>query len=156
MGFNNLQKETYQRAALLCSRSEKCSWKIEQKLLDWGLSPDEAKPVLKKLISEKFIDDNRFSRSYVRDKFRFNNWGKIKIAYLLRAEKIPGTIIDWAIAEIEDENYLEILTKLLQEKNKTVKAVNPYERRARLFRFAQGRGFEPELIHRVIGRIEKA
>jgi len=154
MKFNNLQQECYDHAAYLCSRSEKSSGNIGEKLRDWGLAPEEAEPVLKKLIDDKFIDDERFARSYVKDKFRFNKWGKIKIHYQLKAEKVSGKIIVQAIEEIDDESYLETLTKLVSEKNKTIQSANPYERRGKLLRFAQGRGFEPELIHSVIDQIE--
>jgi regulatory protein len=155
MNFNNLQQGCYDRAAFICSRSEKSSGNIGKKLLDWGLGPDDAEPVLKKLIADQFINDERFARSYVKDKFRFNKWGKIKIGYQLKAEKVSGNIIHQAIEEIDDQSYLETLTKLLLDKNKTIKSANPYERRGKLLRFAQGRGFEPELIHSVIDKIEK-
>ncbi|MEL7586765.1 MAG: regulatory protein RecX [Prolixibacteraceae bacterium] len=153
MRFNNLQQQCYDRAAFICSRSEKNSGNVEKRLLDWGLSAEDADPVLKKLIGEKFIDDERFARSYVKDKFRFNKWGKIKIIHQLRAEKISSAVILQALAEIDDEQYREALKKLLAEKDKSVKAGNPYERRGKLFRFAQGRGFEPELIHKLIDEI---
>ena len=155
MKLNHLQQECYNRAAMLCSKSEKSSGSVGKKLQEWGLSPEDAEPVLKKLTDNQFIDDRRFARSYARDKFRLNKWGKIKISYQLRAEKIPGPLIDQAIQEIEDGAYLETLTKLLFDKNKTLKAANPYERRGKLLRFAQGHGFEPELIHPVIDQIEE-
>lgn len=150
MQFNNLQQQCYDRAAFICSKSEKSSGNIEKKLLDWGLSPNDTEPVLRKLKDDKFIEDERFARSYIKDKFRFNKWGKIKIVHQLRAEKIPSPVIARALEEIDDENYLETLRKLLAEKEKSVKSGNPYERRGRLLRFAQGRGFEPELIHKLI------
>ena len=156
MKFNNLQQECYNRAAFLCSKSERSSGSIGKKLQDWGLNPDDAESVLKKLTEDKFIDDERFAGSYVRDKFRFNKWGKIKIIYHLRAEKIPGPVIDQAIGEIEHKAYMETLTKLLLDKNKSIKTVNTHERRAKLVRFAQSRGFEPGLIHFVIDNTEKA
>ncbi len=106
-------------------------------------------------MDDKFIDDERFSKSYVKDKFRFNKWGKIKIHYQLKAEKVSGNIIKQAIEEIDDESYMETLTKLISDKNKTIQSANPYERRGKLLRFAQGHGFEPELIHSVIDKIEK-
>ncbi|MGV8091823.1 MAG: regulatory protein RecX [Mangrovibacterium sp.] len=154
MKFDRLQQECYDRAAFLCSKSEKSSGSIGKKLLDWGLVPDDAEPVLKKLIDEKFIDDERFARSYVKDKFRFNKWGKIKIAWQLRAEKVSGSIIARAMEEIEEEAYMETLKKLLRDKSKTIRSANPYDRRGKLLRFAQSHGFEPELIHSAIDKLD--
>ncbi len=154
MEFTNLQHDSYMRAAALCSRSERSSASIYQKLKDWGLNEDEAIPVAERLIREKFINDERFSRSYVRDKFRFNKWGKIKIAYCLRMEKIQPPVIESALEEIDGPDYRETLSALLKEKNKSIKSSDPYERKAKLFRFAQGRGFETELIHTVLNDLK--
>ena len=154
MEFTNLQHDSYLRAAALCSRSERSSASILKKLKDWGLNEDEAAPVAERLAREKFIDDERFSRSYARDKFRFNKWGKIKIAYCLRMEKIQPPIIELALNEIDAPDYRETLAALLKEKNRGLKSSDPYERKARLFRFAQGRGFETELIHHELNNLK--
>ena len=153
MQLNNQQHDAYLRAAALCSKYEKSSTGIYQKLLNWGLNQEETVPVLEKLTAEKFIDDERYSRSYVRDKFRFNKWGKVKITYHLRMEKIPGAIIESALEEIEENNYRETLAGLIKEKNKNLQAANPYDRKAKLFRFAQSRGFEAGLIYPVIDEV---
>ncbi len=154
--FTDKQKEAYSRAAVLCSRAEKSSESIFRKLTDWGLEEIESFPVIERLISEKFIDDERYARSYVRDKFRFNKWGKIKISYQLKAEKINSQVIEMALEEIDETDYKDILEKIISEKDKKIKSANHYDRKAKLFRFAQGRGFEPELIYSVINDITNA
>jgi len=151
--FNSLQQQAYDRAAFLCSRSEKSSGSIRKKLAGWGLEQEDAQAVLKKLTDEHFIDDERFDCSYVKDKFRFNKWGKIRIAWQLKLEQIPAVVISRALEEISDEAYEDLLLKLLAAKNKTIGKVSPPERRVRLMRFAQSRGFENGLIHSVIDRI---
>ncbi len=153
MSFNQKQKDAYQKAAFVCSRAEKCSNKIRQKLLDWELDVDEAQAVLDKLVAEKYIDDERYSRSFVRDKFRFNKWGRIKIAYQLRAERIQAPIIDSALEEIDEEEYAGVLAEILLEKSKKIKAANQYDKKAKLLRFAQSRGFENDLIFKTIEKI---
>lgn len=149
------QREAYQRAAALCSRSERSSGNIRQKLQEWGLVADEAEMVLERLIAEKFQDDERFAQSYVRDKFRFNKWGRIKIAHHLRAEKVSPAIIEKALGEIEEDAYRETLARLLKEKDKSTKAANQYDRKAKLFRFAQSRGFEADLVYAVFDELER-
>lgn len=156
MDFNNKQKEAYSRASAMCSKAEKCSNAVSRKLLDWGMAPDEAMAVLKRLIAEKFIDDERFARSYVRDKFRFNKWGKIKIATMLRVEKIDAAIIELSLAEIDENDYRETLFNLISDKNKSIKTTNQFERKGKLFRFAQSRGFETDLIYERIGELLKS
>lgn len=147
MELTREQNIAYDKAALLCSRSEKCTSEIQEKLKLFGLSAEESEPVIKKLADEKYIDDERFARAFVKDKFRFNHWGKQKIEYMLRAKKINQDILALAFEEIEDEGYAGELLKLLTDKAKTVKAKDLYDKRNKLMRFAMGRGFESAKIY---------
>lgn len=143
----------YSKAAALCSRAEKCSSDIFQKIIGWGADENLANEVLQKLKEEKFIDDTRYASFFVKDKFRFNKWGKIKIAYMLKQKGISGTIISEALSEIDEEEYLSVLKKLLTEKSAKTKAVNQYDKKAKLVRFAASKGFESDLIMSMIESI---
>lgn len=147
MELSREQNIAYDKAAVLCSRSEKCISEIQEKLKLFGLSAEESEPVIKKLVDEKYIDDERFARAFVKDKFRFNHWGKQKIEYMLRAKKINQEILALAFEEIEDEGYADELLKLLTDKAKTVKGKDQYDKRNKLMRFAMGRGFESGKIY---------
>lgn len=151
--FNPKQKEAYARAAALCSRAEKSPAAIAAKLALWELNDTETKAVMQRLFAEKYLDEERFAQSYVRDKFRFNQWGRVKIAYQLKAEKISAQTISNALDTLDHDAYRETLLKLLTEKNKTTQAANNYDRKAKLFRFAQSRGFEPELTGQTIDQL---
>jgi regulatory protein len=147
MELSREQNIAYDKAAVLCSRSEKCTSEIQEKLRLFGLSVEESEPVIKKLVDEKYIDDERFARAFVKDKFRFNHWGKQKIEYMLRTKKINQEILALAFEEIEDEGYADELLKLLTDKAKTVKGKDQYDKRNKLLRFAMGRGFESGKIY---------
>lgn len=141
-------QEIYLRMASLCSRSEQCSQDIHKKITAAGLSDEQADEITEKLKSEKFIDDERFINSYVSDKFRFNKWGKIKIRYYLKMKGLPDLLIQNGLNGIDDEKYVEALIKTMKEKARTIKKKNKFEKMGQIIRFAQNRGFEPELIHR--------
>lgn len=148
------QNIAYDKAAYLCSKSEHCTSDIQEKLKLWGVSPEDADVVIEKLIAEKYIDDERFARAYAKDKSRFNRWGKQKIAFMLRNKKIAPEIIRLAFEEIEDESYSDQLLKLLTDKAKTIKSENKFDRRAKLMRFAMGRGFEAEQINKALQKLK--
>ncbi|KOH46862.1 regulatory protein RecX [Sunxiuqinia dokdonensis] len=155
MEMTSKQSEVFYRAAAICSRAEKCSTDILTKLAQWEVDEMDAGVVLEQLIAEKYVDDERFARSFVKDKFRFNKWGKIKIAYQLRAKRIDSNTIETAMNEIDDEAYRETLIELIAEKNKSVKGSNSYDRKAKLIRFAQARGFEMDLIYQAMAEVLK-
>ena len=72
-------EEALHRAAALCSAGEQCIFDIREKLLRWGIAPNDSKEIIEKLIQGKFIDEERYCKSFVNDNFRFNKWGKVKI-----------------------------------------------------------------------------
>jgi regulatory protein len=150
MPFNKEQQTAYLKAAAICSQSEKCRSDIQEKLIRWGLPTEDSALVIDRLISEKYLDDERFARAYVKDKFRFNRWGKQKITFMLRAKGISAEIIELALGEIEDSDYSDDLRKLIEEKAKTIKAKDKYDKRNKLMRFAMGRGFESNQIYAVL------
>ncbi len=144
------QTIAFDKAAVLCSKSEKCSAEILQKLRLWGLSAEESEPVIEQLIKEKYIDDERFARAYVKDKFRFNHWGKQKIAHMLRVKNISSEVLELAFEEINEEGYSDELRKILTDKARSVKARDQYDKRNKLMRFAMGRGFDSGRIYAVL------
>lgn len=150
MSFTAQQKSAFSQLSFLCSRMEKCSSDVYEKLKKLGLTDDEALPVLEKLRADQYVDDERFARAYVKDKFRFNHWGRQKIEYMLRSKRIAGDIISAALDEIESENYSEALKKILLEKSRTIKYKDEFDRRNKLLRFAMGRGFESEAVYRIL------
>lgn len=133
------------RAAALCARSEQAPGDIHQKLVRWGLTTQEATQVLAQLSSQGFLDEGRYARAFVKDRFAFNGWGKIKIAHQLRLKGISTDVIDEALTIIDDGEYRQRLTELLRAKWQSVKGREPQAAWAAMMRFAASRGFEASL-----------
>jgi regulatory protein len=144
-------KEALRRAAALCSNHEQCTGTIREKLRTWGVDTEEAHKVIQKLQEEKFLDDHRYAKFYVRDKYKLNRWGKIKITAMLRQKQIDNSIIEDALSEIDPNEYEEICENLIKTKSATLNESNHFVRKGKLFRFAASRGFESDLIHRILG-----
>jgi regulatory protein len=148
-------KEVYAKMATLCSRSEQCSSEIHKKILDMGLTRDEADAIIENLKKDRFLDDERFVRSYVSDKFRLNRWGKVKIRHYLKMKNISDDLIKKGLEEINENKYRELLLKTMKEKAKAVKKKEKFEKMGQIIRYAMNRGFEPEMIHRYLGEVVK-
>ena len=143
-------EEALSRVASYCSTAEHCRAEISEKLQRWGIAYDTIARILDRLESEKFIDDERFCRAFVNDKFRFSKWGKMKIAQGLYMKKIPSDVAWRYLNEIDEEEYLAVLRGLLASKKKSVHAQDEYELNGKLMRFAMSRGFELKDIRRCI------
>ena len=140
------KEEVLYKLAAYCSSAERCVQDVEKKLQKADLSQEDNQQILHRLQQEKFVDDRRYAFAFVNDKIRFNQWGRIKIAYELKKKAISSAYIDEALASIDEDEYINQLTSILKGKQKGLNAKDKRERYGKLFRFAAGRGFAPAEI----------
>ena len=143
--------EILYKMAAKCSTSEQCMSDIEAKLSSYNLTEEERTRILRHLVEEKYIDDRRYAEAFVREKYRFNKWGRIKIAQGLRMKGIDSKTISTAMKAIDEAEYLDILRDLIKAKRKSTRGKNDYEINGKLVRFATGRGFEYAAIRQCMG-----
>ncbi|MBQ9231165.1 MAG: RecX family transcriptional regulator [Prevotella sp.] len=144
------EQEAYLTLAALCAQSEHCQWEMTEKMLRWEI-PDEAQTrIMDRLIKERYVDDERFARAFVKDKVRYNKWGRRKVEQALWVKHIDETIRQQVLDEVDDEEYLRILRPLLQQKRKSTKATSDYELKGKLVKFAISRGFTMDVIRQCI------
>ena len=145
-------EEIYGKLAGYCAQSEKCVQDIEKKLKQTDLNETSQQIILERLKAERFIDEKRYSQSFATDRFRFNQWGRIKIRYELQQRGIADETCREALEMIDEEEYLSVLEQLLTRKKRSVKGV-PNEVFQKLYRFAASKGFEINLIVNILKRI---
>jgi regulatory protein len=141
------------RARNICARQEQCKQDIREKLHRWGLPEEEVQVVISKLEEEGFIDEQRYAGMFIREKFRLNKWGRIKLRYMLKQKHIPETIIETSLGEIKEEEYIGLLAEELQKKMRTIKIHDKAVVHNQLVRFALQRGFEYEDIREALKRL---
>ena len=139
-------QEFFFKASYYCSLSEHCIQKVREKLIQWETPKEFIQPIIDRLVEEDYINEERFARAFVKDKFRFNHWGRIKITTHLRALSISSDIITKAMEEIGEDEYAEILDEIVKKKRRSIKNGTDYEIRAKLLRHALSRGFEYDLV----------
>jgi len=140
------EQEAYLLLAAECAKTEHCEHEMLTKMQRWELPDDAQQRIIDRLKSERYIDDERFARAFVRDKIRYNKWGQRKIKQALWQKHIDADIQQRALDEIEEKEYLDVLRPLLKQKRKTTKAQTAYEFNQKLIRFALGRGFGFDII----------
>ena len=148
------EEELKYKAEVYCSSAERCPSEVEKKLQQWGSTTDVTESVMASLFKERYLDTARYCRAFVRDKYRFNQWGRMKISQALRMKQLSSTDIEEALNEIDEEEYFSLLEDLLKQKARSVKACTQYERNAKLIRFAVGRGFLMDEVLRLIKQVD--
>ncbi len=149
------EQQALLKLTTLCTTSEHCSQEMVDKMKKWELTEDAIARNMEFLTSKKFIDDNRFARFFINDKVKYNKWGRRKVEQALWLKHIPKEISDPIFEEMEEDLYMETLLPLMKSKYKTIKANSDYERSMKLIRFALGRGFGMDIIHKCIAQMKE-
>jgi len=144
------EQEAYLTLASLCANAEHCQWEMREKMRRWELSEEAQTRILNRLVSERYIDDVRFARAFVKDKVKYNKWGRRKVEQALWQKHIDEDIRQQVLDEIADEDYVLVLRPMLQQKRKSIKANSDYELKGKLIRFAVSRGFTMDIIKQCI------
>jgi regulatory protein len=147
--------EALTKAMKLCSVKEYAPSEIEQKLKSWEINDEVIASIIETLQKEKFLDEFRMARYFVNDKLQFNKWGKVKIKYMLQQKKLTPEAVSEAMDQISEEEYFRILLNELVKKRKTIKDTDDYKIKAKLIQFASGRGFEADVIYKMIDKVVK-
>ncbi len=150
MAESELFKTALTKAMELCSRREYCSEDIRAKLNSWRVGEGDSEMIISALIKENFINEARYSAAFVKDKFRYNKWGKVKIRANLRLKKIPADLINSALSSIDNELYKKTLEEMLTVHRRSVKAKNQYDLKGKLMRYGLSKGFESELLYDIL------
>ncbi len=144
------EQEAYLTLAALCAQAEHCQHEMLEKMQRWELDDEAQARVMQRLVSERYVDDERYARAFVNDKVRYNKWGRGKVEQALWQKHIDEDIRQRVLDEVDEEEYLNVLRPLLQQKRKTTKAASDYELNQKLIRFALSRGFTYDIISQCI------
>ncbi len=140
------EQEAYLTLTSLCANAEHCQWEMLEKMRRWELSEDAQARIINRLVDERYIDDERFARAFVKDKVRYNKWGRRKVEQALWQKHIDEAIRQLVLDEVDEDEYIRVLRPMLQQKRRSVKAATDYELNGKLIKFALSRGFTMDII----------
>lgn len=144
------EQEAYLQLAAVCAQAEHCEQEMRDKMKRWGMDVEAQNRVIERLAQERYIDNERYARAFVKDKVRYNKWGRRKVQQALWMKRIDDVIQQRVLDEIDDAEYLKVLMPLLKQKRKSIKAANDYELNQKLVRFALSRGFDYGVIRQCL------
>ncbi len=140
------EQEAYLQLAAICAQAEHCEQEMRDKMKRWEIDAATQDSIIARLVKERYIDNERYARAFVKDKIRYNKWGRRKVQQALWMKRISDDIQQKVFDEIEDKEYLDVLIPLLKQKRKSTRANSDYELNQKLVRFALSRGFDFGII----------
>ncbi len=144
------EQEAYLQLATLCAQAEHCEQEMRDKMKRWEVDETAQNRIIDRLVKERYIDNERYARAFVKDKIRYNKWGRRKVQQALWMKRIDNDIQQRVLDEIDEKEYLDVLRPLLKQKRKSTKAASDYELNQKLVRFALGRGFTFDIIRQCL------
>ena len=138
------------KMAKYCAYQERCVKDVRDKLRTFDLPQEDKDKILDYLLDSRFVNDERFAKSFVRGKVNQSGWGLNKIRFHLMQKGIAKDIIDEALGQTDEDLYRQRLIDILKTKSKTVKAASDFEKKRKLAAYAMQKGFEASLVWEVV------
>lgn len=137
-----------------CAYQERCNHEVDQKLMQWKVSAAKSKKIIQQLQEEGFIDEERYARIFVRSKFHINKWGRLKIRHELKSRTIPDQLVNKAMEEIGEDDYIRTIRELILKKQSEINSAKHLNIREKIITFVTGKGFEFDLISKVLTELK--
>jgi regulatory protein len=139
-------REAREKIQQYCAYQERCHQEVRNKLYEYGLHRNDVDEILSELITDGFLNEERFAKAFAGGKFRMKKWGRIKITNALQMKGVSSNCILLALKEIDESSYCSTLRELLAVKSQLLEPDNDYIVRDRLSRYAIRKGYEPEMV----------
>jgi len=146
--------EALSKLQAYCAYQDRCHSEVRTKLIQYKIYGDDLEDIIVELINDKFLDEERFARSYARGKFRIKKWGKNKITQELKRKKVSAYCIKKGLSEIDDEEYAETAFIVIEKHFSKLTGLIPIKKQ-KTFAFAYRKGYESFIITDVLNDILK-
>lgn len=142
----------WQKICKWCAFQERSQQEVRDKLYDYGLKPSAVEDMISKLITDNFLNEERFAIAFAGGKFRQLGWGKVRIRSALKMKRVSDYCIRKALSVISDSDYHAMLEKVIEKRKKSVKEKDPFKRTYKLMSYAISRGYEPDIVHEILNQ----
>jgi len=136
-----------------CAYQERSHFEVKEKLYAWGLYATEVDEIIGHLITNNYLNEQRFAEAFVSGKFKIKGWGRTKIKQALKLKKVSEPNIKYAFQQLDEGEYRQKLKTIAVKKNKLIKEKHPLKRKYKLITYLSAKGFEHELVNEVVKEI---
>ena len=148
------QPQAFVKIASFCAYQERTQQEVRIKLYEYGIKTDEVEELIIKLISENFLNEERFAKAFAGGKFRIKKWGKNKIKRELEMRGLSKFCIQSGLAEIEYKDYMRTISEIITKKEEEIKFKNPLQKKYKIATYLISRGYESDLVWESLNEIE--
>lgn len=133
-----------------CNYQERTIFEVKEKIKTFQLEKGHEEKIVRQLIKEEYLNEERFAKTFAISKLRINKWGRKKIFYALSQKHIPEIFIQMGLAEINEDEYNNTIRELIKRKRKELKEADNYKLNNKIASYLITKGFEPDTVWRII------
>ena len=133
-----------------CAYQERCHKEVIAKLKTLGMIPSVIDKIISELIKANYLNETRFTQSFVRGKFRIKKWWKNRILQELKVRDISSFNIKLGMKEISDDNYQKTFYELFEKRRREVKQLTKTEQKKKIFSYMSYRGWENSKVYEAL------
>ena len=139
-------EETKKKLEYYCAYQDRCHAEVEAKLHALKVHGLQAAEVISHLVTNNFLNEERFAKSFARGKHRIKGWGKSRIVQELKMRNITSYNINAALSEI-NEGYLETFDVMAEKIWINLTETNLLKKKKKFCDKLLRRGFEVDLVY---------
>lgn len=150
----NEENTIYRKVAHYCGYQERTEREVRDKLRVWGAANKvEEDHIVKILKQDHFLNEERYVAAFIRGKSLSNKWGKRKLLAALTQKGVDQALICKGLAAIENNDYLQSLRHVADQKTKALAGATPIQAKQKLTNYLLQKGYEPDLVHQTVQTI---
>jgi regulatory protein len=144
-----------EKAMRYCSFQERCQLDLTNRFRAWNVEEKNWDKILDYLIDENFLNETRYVEAFIRGKFKMKKWGvnKIKMGLIAKRAFNESQFDKVFKAEIEEEEYLKTISKLIEKKNYLINEPDDFIKRDKVYRYMISKGYESDLVVKELNKL---
>lgn len=151
--FGLFKEDILEKLYAFCAYQERCIQDVKKKLIKLNIEDTHHEEYIRHLQEERFLDEERFTKYFVKSKLEGNKWGKRKIEFALKQKQVDELMIQNALNDLDEDQSNEILSSLAEKKNRSLKEPDQWKRKQKIFAYLAQKGFYPEEIKQAINQL---
>jgi regulatory protein len=149
------KEQALQKLRHYCGYQERCHSEVKEKLWQLKVNRKEHDEIIANLIEDDYLNEERFAVQFAGGKYRIKQWGRVKIKYELKQKQVSEYSIKKALKQIDEKDYIKTLNKLAEKRYAALKGEQWMVRKKKTFDYLLQKGFESELVNKILDALEK-
>lgn len=147
-------QQGYIKAINYISYRPRSTFEVKQYLLRKQVAEQSIADILNRLTEQRYLDDAQFAQKWIENRQLLKPKGKYALQAELKEKGIAADIIQDALSTLDMDRQMEQAEETARKKMRQIRDKEWKDARLKLMRFLSYKGYEMDIIHQVIAKLE--